>query len=264
MGKLTPMAAAIFCGTIFAAVAAVDLFGPVFAQESPPPWFSGQWNCTLEGAAGQLILGYGNGDPRDNPADTHCDGNLCSSTYDNPAPLGGTYQYSTGPHIYFRMFSQDAPTFALSTRDQGDIWFFQEGGTSNHLTGNATYNAVAHPVECWRVGTPTTGELTQTPSGGVPASQLAQQHSTISVISATYGGDCGAHEGNATASLAKTCNGKFVCEYTIDYRIIGDPAPYCRKNYVAKWSCGSSSPLTTQAGAEAGFGSKVELTCAPP
>jgi hypothetical protein len=50
----------------------------------------------------------------------------------------------------------------------------------------------------------------------------------------------------------------------VDYTIIGDPSPGCAKEYVAKWTCsGGVEQRTARATAEAGFGSKVVLKCAP-
>jgi hypothetical protein len=85
---------------------------------------------------------------------------------------------------------------------------------------------------------------------------------TISVTSATYGGNCGAPAGNVTSQLAAACNGRTTCSYTIDYRVLGDPAPGCAKNYVAQWKCGTNPTVrSVTAPAEAGFGSVVTLTC---
>lgn len=90
--------------------------------------------------------------------------------------------------------------------------------------------------------------------GGAP-------QSGIGVLSATYGGNCGRPEGNVTAHLAGACNGKSSCGYSVDYKVIGDPAPGCKKDYVAKWKCGGGSEQTTRAEAEAGFGTQLSLIC---
>ena len=37
----------------------------------------------------------------------------------------------------------------------------------------------------------------------------------ISVASATYGGNCGAPQGNATYDVASSCYGKVDCQYTV-------------------------------------------------
>ncbi len=84
----------------------------------------------------------------------------------------------------------------------------------------------------------------------------------IRVYAGTYGGNCGAPYGNATDDLAAACDGREVCEYTIDYRIIGDPAYGCRKDYVAEWQCGHNPERgSVAAGPEAGRGARILLRC---
>lgn len=84
----------------------------------------------------------------------------------------------------------------------------------------------------------------------------------VNVVSATYGGNCGAAAGNVTAQLAAACNGRSTCTYTIDYHVLGDPAPGCAKTYAAQWRCGTSATTyNATAAAEAGFGSTVTLVC---
>ena len=60
----------------------------------------------------------------------------------------------------------------------------------------------------------------------------------IRIIAATYGGNCGAPLGNVTAHPAEACDGRATCEYVIDFRVLGDPAPGCLKDYRAEWECG--------------------------
>ena len=84
----------------------------------------------------------------------------------------------------------------------------------------------------------------------------------IKVIAATYGGNCGAQYGNVTNHLAETCDGKTTCEYIIDYRVIGDPAAGCQKDYYAEWQCGHDSRKgILSANPEAGRGTKIVLGC---
>src|SRR4030095_16745882 len=85
----------------------------------------------------------------------------------------------------------------------------------------------------------------------------------IRVVSATYGKNCGESYSNKTAPLASAGNGKSVCQYTINSRIIGDPKKGCEKNYEAEWRCpGSWETHKTDVGPEAGNGDKsVTLSC---
>ena len=83
----------------------------------------------------------------------------------------------------------------------------------------------------------------------------------LAVISATYGGNCGAPPGNVTQHLARACNGKGQCDYVVDYQIIGDPKLMCSKDYVAKWRCGDGRLRNASVPPEAGFGKLVSLSC---
>ncbi|MGF1501254.1 MAG: hypothetical protein ACFBSD_05520 [Paracoccaceae bacterium] len=89
-----------------------------------------------------------------------------------------------------------------------------------------------------------------------PAPALAQQ---IEILDATYGGNCGARRGNATADIARACNGDRSCEYRINHRRIGDPAPGCRKAYNVVYQCrgsGAREVLRPEAS-----GQRVYLRC---
>lgn len=88
------------------------------------------------------------------------------------------------------------------------------------------------------------------------------QTQAITVLSATYGLNCGAPLGNQTSTLAAYCNGVNKCSYAIDYRRIGDPAVNCAKTYEVTYVCtGSSTPRSAYVPPEAGFGSVVQLDC---
>jgi hypothetical protein len=64
----------------------------------------------------------------------------------------------------------------------------------------------------------------------------------IQLIEATYGPNCGARAGNATASMKKVCDAKRgACPYIVDVANLGDPAVGCGKNFVAKWRCGTDT-----------------------
>jgi hypothetical protein len=84
----------------------------------------------------------------------------------------------------------------------------------------------------------------------------------IIVIAATYGRNCGAPYGNVTNHLAEICDGKATCEYVIDFRVIGDPAAGCAKDYFAEWQCGHDPERRTiSARPEAGGGTRIVLRC---
>jgi hypothetical protein len=90
----------------------------------------------------------------------------------------------------------------------------------------------------------------------------------ISVVSATYGANCGAPAGNATAPVRAACDGQSACTYRIDVRELGDPMTGCAKNFAVTFRCSGEEPIrTTGVQPEAGLGTLLSLGCrgtAPP
>jgi hypothetical protein len=83
----------------------------------------------------------------------------------------------------------------------------------------------------------------------------------IKVIAATYGGNCGASFGNVTNHLAETCDGYGTCEYVINSRVIGDPAPGCAKDYYAEWQCGNDPEKGVIRADREATGTRIMLRC---
>jgi cysteine-rich repeat protein len=110
-----------------------------------------------------------------------------------------------------------------------------------------------------------TGSCTvaMTAAASVTASFQPKPVFIITVTSATYGGNCGVPSGNVTSALRTACNGKTLCDYVVDHNVLGDPAPYCAKDYVARWTCndGSGTVRTYRVEPEAGFGGVARLSC---
>ncbi|MCP4686978.1 MAG: hypothetical protein GY859_02950, partial [Desulfobacterales bacterium] len=66
-----------------------------------------------------------------------------------------------------------------------------------------------------------------------------------------------------TNHIARQCNGKPNCKYTVSHKIIGDPARGCAKTYVVRYRCGYGGKIYEKSlSAEAGWGDKsVVLEC---
>src|SRR5262249_27590357 len=80
----------------------------------------------------------------------------------------------------------------------------------------------------------------------------------VTIVSATYGGNCGAPPGNVTRSLQAACTGQETCDYVVDVSVLGDAAPGCSKSFSVHYRCGSIS-RTEEVAPEAGFGTRIEL-----
>ena len=84
--------------------------------------------------------------------------------------------------------------------------------------------------------------------------------STIRVIEATYGRNCRGGS-NVINDIAQACQGRDYCQYYIDVRRLGDPAPGCAKEYQARFVCrDGGNEVWATARAEAS-GQSVTLDC---
>lgn len=69
--------------------------------------------------------------------------------------------------------------------------------------------------------------------------------------------------GNATKDLKTKCEGEQACTYVVDVSVLGDPKSGCVKEYEAQWTCGKNSEIhVAKLPGEAGFGGRVQLSCA--
>jgi hypothetical protein len=97
-----------------------------------------------------------------------------------------------------------------------------------------------------------------------PASAASNaEMQTIKVVSGTYGRNCNAKVGNATAPLTKTCDGHVSCDFTIDTAALEDPSPGCSKDFAAEWRCGNGNAVYSAAlSSLTGKNDKLHLNCA--
>jgi hypothetical protein len=84
---------------------------------------------------------------------------------------------------------------------------------------------------------------------------------TITIVSGTYGGNCGAPDGNATFDLTRQCDGRDTCQYMPDRTRISDATRVCRKDLQADWRCTDSEFHTAMLSPEAGVNSTLVLSC---
>ncbi|MCR4332104.1 MAG: hypothetical protein NUV34_05290 [Sulfuricaulis sp.] len=108
-----------------------------------------------------------------------------------------------------------------------------------------------------------------TPGGAIPPDRTGANEKTenaksaIRVLTGTYGSNCGAKPGNATAQVARACDGQAVCQYKIDTATPGDATPACARDFAAEWKCGTAATVyavTMPAGAMQG--EQLRLSCA--
>jgi len=94
------------------------------------------------------------------------------------------------------------------------------------------------------------------------SAKAGEEKYAIKVLAGTYGRNCGAKPGNATAHLSRACDGRASCDYRIDASALEDPAPSCDKDYAAEWRCGAGPAVYAAAvSGEAGRGGSLTLVC---
>jgi len=83
----------------------------------------------------------------------------------------------------------------------------------------------------------------------------------LTVVEATYGGNCGAPRGNVTGDVRQMCDGLDACDYVVDVAHLGDVVPTCGKSFDVRYSCPGKGLRTQSLPGEAGFRSIARLRC---
>jgi len=91
----------------------------------------------------------------------------------------------------------------------------------------------------------------------------ASAHS-ISIISGTYGQNCGALRGNASRDLINKCDGRETCNYTPDENTIADAGNHCSKDFLAEWRCEGGDSHLAMLSPDAGIKDTLVITCIQP
>ena len=98
------------------------------------------------------------------------------------------------------------------------------------------------------------------PASAVPPNAAL---ASIKVVSGTYGRNCNGKAGNASALVAKACDGQSSCDFAIDPAALEDPAPNCSKDFAAEWKCGNNNAVYSAAlSSLTGKNDKLRLNCA--
>ena len=60
---------------------------------------------------------------------------------------------------------------------------------------------------------------------------------TIKILHATYGRNCGIRGDNAVMNMRNSCDRRQNCDYRVSVRTLGDPAKGCRKDFEWQYQC---------------------------
>jgi hypothetical protein len=103
--------------------------------------------------------------------------------------------------------------------------------------------------------------------GAAKASEVqaaaAMDRPSIRIISGTYGRGCNGKAGNATALLAKACDGKPGCDYAVEPVTIENAPANCVKDLAAEWKCGTAGTVysATLPADAVGKNEKLHVAC---
>lgn len=140
-------------------------------------------------------------------------------------------------------------------------------GTILLLVGLAMHAFEGEALREWlRENAPAAKDAGSTSGRGHVVRQAAaaeKENPGIKVLAGTYGRNCGAKPGNATAHLARTCDGRASCDYRIDASALEDPGPTCDKDYAAEWRCNGGPAVYAASVSGDARGGSVTLACAP-
>ncbi|MBC8750325.1 hypothetical protein OKW43_001633 [Paraburkholderia sp. WC7.3g] len=87
------------------------------------------------------------------------------------------------------------------------------------------------------------------------------QMRAITIVSGTYGENCGAPRGNLTRELARHCNGRATCEYPLPGLHKGGTTLACPRDFHAEWHCDDADVHSAALGPGAKSGDTLVLGC---
>jgi hypothetical protein len=93
------------------------------------------------------------------------------------------------------------------------------------------------------------------------AAGAAGETRTITIVSATDGGNCGAPRGNATRDFARACDRRGTCPYTLARPASARPAARCRTDLFVEWRCNDTEFHNATMSPGTAPGSKLLLSC---
>ncbi|CAH2927879.1 MAG: hypothetical protein CPSOU_5225 [uncultured Paraburkholderia sp.] len=99
------------------------------------------------------------------------------------------------------------------------------------------------------------------PDASRPTASPELPSSVITILTATYGRNCGQQDGNATSDLARGCDGRTACTYMLTGDIAGADSRSCGSDLVAQWQCGDGQTHAAALSAGAAPGDRLLLSC---
>ncbi|OLL32209.1 hypothetical protein BTH42_07080 [Burkholderia sp. SRS-W-2-2016] len=93
------------------------------------------------------------------------------------------------------------------------------------------------------------------------AGAAAADMRSITIVSGTYGENCGAPHGNLTRDIARRCNGRQTCDYVVPGARKDHATRACPANFLAQWHCDGGSFHDAALSPGARSGDTLVLSC---
>ncbi|MFT4069225.1 hypothetical protein [Paraburkholderia sp.] len=93
------------------------------------------------------------------------------------------------------------------------------------------------------------------------AANAGTEERTITIVSGTYGDNCGAPRGNLTRDVARHCNGRSTCGYSVPGLHKGGMTMGCQRDFLAEWHCDNAEFHSAALSPGAKSGDTLMLGC---
>lgn len=104
------------------------------------------------------------------------------------------------------------------------------------------------------------GATPPAPASSLRTSAQSTDARPITIVSGTYGQNCGTALGNATRELSHQCDGRRTCSYVLP-PATRNAKPACRRDFRAEWRCSDTELHTASLSAGARSGDVLVLSC---
>jgi len=125
---------------------------------------------------------------------------------------------------------------------------------------NATSFAFLGALACIGLAPSTRGATLSVRASLLRISALPTDTQPITIVSGTYGQNCGFAAGNATLDLSRQCDGRRTCGYVLPFAA-HDAKAACRRDFRAEWRCGDTEFHMATLSAGARSGDVLVLSC---
>jgi hypothetical protein len=125
---------------------------------------------------------------------------------------------------------------------------------------NSTILSFLGALACTGVTLPARGATPPSSASWLRTSAQSTDARPISIVSGTYGQNCGTAQGNATLELSRQCDGRRTCSYVLP-PATRTATPACHRDFHAEWRCSDTEFHTANLSAGARSGDVLVLSC---